>query len=98
MDSYELFEFIFLSDEVHLFNLRTLSTPNANEKPDPSALLILHRQGEDCERNNNTGGFLPKFRYGFKLITIFYKRSIGMRCRKSSKVYKLLFWAQVASV
>ena len=58
--------FIFLSDEVHLFNLRTLSTPNANEKPNPSALLILHRQGEDCERNN-TGGFLPKFRYGFKL-------------------------------
>ena len=31
-------------------------------------------------------------------ITIFYIRSIGMRCRKASKVYKLLFWAQVASV
>ena len=31
-------------------------------------------------------------------LTIFYIRSIGMRCRKASKVYKLLFWAQVASV
>ena len=31
-------------------------------------------------------------------IAIFYIRSIGMRCRKASKVYKLLFWAQVASV
>ena len=37
-----------LPDDIHLFNLRTLSDMNVTSKPTASALLILHRQSGDC--------------------------------------------------
>ncbi|XP_059084472.1 alpha-mannosidase 2-like [Tigriopus californicus] len=35
--------------DIHLFNLRTLADPNVPTKPSSQALMILHRQGKDCE-------------------------------------------------
>ena len=38
-----------LPNEIHLFNLRTISNSDFTEKPSNSALLILHRQSQsDC--------------------------------------------------
>lgn len=38
-----------LPDDLHLFNLRTFNAKTSNEKPSKTALMILHRQGEDCQ-------------------------------------------------
>ena len=64
-----------LSEAVHLFNLRTLTSTASGEKPVNSALLILHRQGADCQFGNqiefsdNSGLFLPSFN-GLKISSV----------------------------
>jgi alpha-mannosidase len=60
-----------LPNEIHLFNLRTISNSDFTEKPSNSALLILHRQSQsDCgttmpetehENISTTADLLPHF-------------------------------------
>ena len=50
-----------LPHDLHLFNLRSLSDPDAYSKPSASALLILHHQLGDCTfARSNVPGELPK--------------------------------------
>ena len=42
-------------DVLHLFNLRTLTSTASEKKPSASALLILHRQGHDCQFGADAG-------------------------------------------
>ena len=51
---------LYLLDEVHLFNLRTLANQGL-DKPSNSALLILHRQSDVCDDNLSASGYLPEF-------------------------------------
>ena len=44
-----------MPDVLHLFNLRTLTSPASEKKPLTSALLILHRQGHDCQFGSDAG-------------------------------------------
>ena len=44
-----------MPDVLHLFNLRTLTSTASEKKPSASALLILHRQGHDCQFGVDAG-------------------------------------------